>query len=147
MDRQETRMKKWLLALMLLGALPICLPGFAAEPSLHEVYQAAEAGKLDDAQRMMKEVLLAHPRSGKAHYVEAELLAKQGHTREAAIELATAEGLAPGLPFASAQAVASLKEAVGAHAAARGAPPSAPASLPQPSAGFPLVPFAALIRQ
>src|SRR5574338_49812 len=132
MDRQETRMKKWLLALMLLGSLGIGLPGFAAEPSLHEVYQAAEAGKLDDAQRMMKEVLLAHPRSGKAHYVEAELLAKQGHTREAATELATAEGLAPGLPFASAQAV----EPEGGRGRARRGPWRAALRAREPPAAF-----------
>ncbi len=32
---------------------------------------------MDDAQRMMREVLQAHPDSGKAHFVDAELLAKQ----------------------------------------------------------------------
>ena len=102
-------MKKTVIALMFITGIGFGLPGFAAEPSLHEVYQAADAGRMDDAQRMMKEVLQAHPGSAKAHYVEAELLAKQGQTKAAESELATAEKLAPGLPFASAQSVSSLR--------------------------------------
>ena len=88
-------------------------PVMAAEPSLHQVYQAAEAGKLGEAQTMMHEVLQAHPNSGKAHYVEAELLAKQGKNQQAETELATAERLAPGLPFAKPQAVQELKSRIG----------------------------------
>jgi hypothetical protein len=105
-------MKKTVVALMLFASIGISLPTFAAEPSLHEVYQAANAGKLDDAQRMMKEVLQAHPNSGKAHFVEAELLAKQGNLKQAANELANAEKLAPGLPFANAQSVSSLRDTI-----------------------------------
>ena len=67
-------MKKTLLALLTGATLAIALPAAATEPSLHEVYQAADAGRMDDAQRMVHEVLQAHPNSGKAHYVEAELL-------------------------------------------------------------------------
>ncbi len=103
-------MKKTLVALLLLASLGAGLPAFAAEPSLHEVYQAAGAGKLDEAQRMMQTVLQAHPNSGKAHYVEAELLVKQGQLKQAASELAAAEKLAPGLPFANPRAVVSLRE-------------------------------------
>ncbi len=110
-------MKKILRCLMLVGAIGFGVSVHAAEPSLHEVYQAANAGKLDEAQRMMQGVLQAHPNSGKAHYVEAELLAKQGRIRQAASELSTAEKLAPGLPFASVQAVNSLKAMVNKPAA------------------------------
>jgi hypothetical protein len=115
-DGLEIDMKKTLFALMLFASVGASIPSFAAEPSLHEVYQAAEAGKTDEAQRMMHEVLQAHPNSGKAHYVEAELLAKQGQLKQAANELASAEKLAPGLPFATAQSVASLKAAIARHA-------------------------------
>jgi len=85
----------------------------ADEPSLHQVYQAAEAGKLIEAQTMMHEVLKAHPNSGKAHFVEAELLAKQGQRQQAETELATAERLAPGLPFAKPEAVQHLRGLTG----------------------------------
>lgn len=106
-------MKNALLALLAGAMLAIALPASAAEPSLHEVYQAANAGRLDQAQRMMHEVLQAHPNSGKAHYVEAELLARQGKKSQAAAELAMAEKLAPGLPFASMQSVSSLRTSLG----------------------------------
>lgn len=55
---------------------------------------------------MMDKVLRDHPGSAKAHFVEAELLAKQDRLANAASELTTAERLAPGLPFANPQAAA-----------------------------------------
>ncbi|MDR3367878.1 tetratricopeptide repeat protein [Rhodoferax sp.] len=81
----------------------------AAEPTMHEVYQAAQAGRYIEAQDMMDQVLKAHPNSAKAHFAEAELLAKQGKLTPARAELVTAERLQPGLPFAKPQAVSSLK--------------------------------------
>jgi len=87
----------------------VSVPALADEPSLHQVYQAADAGKLSEAQTMMQQVLVAHPNSGKAHFVEAELLAKQGEFQKAQGELATAERLSPGLPFAKPQSVQNLK--------------------------------------
>jgi uncharacterized protein len=84
----------------------------AQEPSLSQVYQAAESGNLTQAQRMMDEVLRTHPNSAKAHFVEAELLARQGRSAAAEAELNTAERLEPGLPFARAQAVEGLKRRV-----------------------------------
>ncbi|NTV70855.1 MAG: tetratricopeptide repeat protein [Azonexaceae bacterium] len=105
-------MKKTAVALMLFTTMAVSAPVFASEPSLHEVYQAANGGKMEDAQRMMKNVLQAHPNSGKAHYVEAELLAKQGSLKQAASELETAEKLSPGLSFATPQAVLRLKETI-----------------------------------
>jgi hypothetical protein len=108
-------MKKFLAALsaaLMVGVLSFAQPALAAEPTVHEIYQAADAGRMNDANRMIKEVLEAHPESGKAHYVNAELLAKQNRTHEAAAELAKAEKLAPGLPFANAQAVTSLRSLI-----------------------------------
>lgn len=90
-------------------------PTFAADDAtMHQVYQAAEAGKFSEAQSMMDKVLRDHPNSAKAHYVEAELLAKQGQFGNAEAELKTAEHLQPGLPFAKAQAVESLKARISA---------------------------------
>jgi len=106
---------------MLKGALLSCmllLTGVAAsslaadEPTLHQVYQAVEAGRLKDAQDMMNKVLRDHPNSAKAHFVEAELLAKQGRLADATVELETAEHLAPGLPFAKPEAVDALKQRI-----------------------------------
>ena len=104
--------KSILSALILTVAASLAVAAWAAEPTLSQVYQAAESGNLAVAQRMMNEVLLAHPDSAKAHYVEAELLAKQGRMAGAQAELSTAERLEPGLPFAKPQAVAALRREI-----------------------------------
>ncbi len=107
--------KNALLSCILLAGALLAGPALAAgEPTMHEVYQAAAAGRFDEAQGMMDKVLRDHPNSGKAHYVEAQLLAKQGRNANAAAELATAERLAPGLPFAKPQAVEDLQRRLSA---------------------------------
>jgi hypothetical protein len=91
---------------------------FAADsPTMHQIYEAAQAGRLNDAQGMINQVLKEHPNSAKAHYVDAELLAKAGHTNEAGDELNKAERLEPGLAFASPQAVQDLKARISATSA------------------------------
>lgn len=83
-------------------------------PTLDQVYKATQAGKLDEAQGMMNTVLQQHPNSAKAHFVEAEILAKQGQMGKAEAELNNAEQLKPGLPFANPQSVQNLKNRIGA---------------------------------
>lgn len=103
-------MRKMLLGLAcgaLLSAAPMLAP--AAEPTLHQVYQAAESGRLHEADNMMAQVLRDHPNSAKAHFVEAELLTKEGRLGEARTELATAERLGPDLGFAKPEALSSLR--------------------------------------
>ncbi len=63
---------------------------------------------------MMDKVLRDHPNSAKAHYVEAELLAKQGQFGNAEAELKTAERLQPGLSFAKPQALENLSARISA---------------------------------
>jgi hypothetical protein len=102
---------------------------WAQDATIHQVYQAAEAGKFIEAQAMMDKVLRDHPNSGKAHYIEAELLAKQGKFAQAGTELATAERLAPGLPFAKPEAVQQLRTlAARAHKAPAARVADAPAA-------------------
>jgi len=99
----------------LILAIAFTAPALATEDaSMHEVYLAAEAGKFNEAQAMMDKVLQDHPNSAKAHYVEAELLAKQGRLANAADELNTAERLKPRLPFAKPQALQNLKAQIAA---------------------------------
>ncbi len=83
-------------------------------PTLDQVYKATQAGKLDEAQGMMNTVLQQHPNSAKAHFVEAEILAKQGQMGKAEAELSNAEQLKPGLPFANPQSVQNLKNRISA---------------------------------
>ena len=98
-----------------LTAAWVSLPAVAAtEPSMHEVYLAAQEGRFIEAQSMMDQVLKAHPNSAKAHYVQAELLAKQGLVSRADTELRTAERLDPGLAFAKPEAISKLKAVIAA---------------------------------
>lgn len=99
---------------VLATAVALAAPAvYAAEDaSMHEVYQAAEAGKFTEAQAMMDKVLRDHPNSAKAHFVEAELLGKQGRFAQARDELANAERLAPGLPFEKPANVQNLRNLI-----------------------------------
>jgi hypothetical protein len=105
------------------------------EPTLDQVYKAAQSGQLDEAQKMMGTVLSAHPNSAKAHFIEAELLVKQGQLSRAESELATAERLKPGLPFANAQSVQDLKSRI--SSSHRISQPSAGNYQTQPENSFP----------
>ncbi|GHC85323.1 hypothetical protein GCM10007320_30200 [Pseudorhodoferax aquiterrae] len=96
------------LLLALTCAATLAGPALAADASLDQVYQAAHSGHVDQALQMMDPVLRDHPNSAKAHYVEAELLAQQGRLGPARTELATAERLAPGLPFVQEQSLQHL---------------------------------------
>lgn len=80
-----------------------------AEPTMNQIYATAQAGKLDEAQLMVQQVLIAHPKSAKAFFVQAELSARQGKLERARESLATAEKYAPGLPFAKPEAVEALR--------------------------------------
>lgn len=110
-------LKKILLALSF--ALLCAAPAFSAdEPTMHEVYLAAESGRFIEAQSMLDKVLKEHPNSAKAHFVQAEVLAKQGLRSGAQAELRTAERLAPGLPFVKPQALQGLRAAIATPTAA-----------------------------
>lgn len=80
-----------------------------AEANLPEVYKAVQSGQMAKADAMMKEVLQNHPNSAKAHYVAAELYAKEGKVEVARNHFITAQNLAPGLPFAQAESVQKLQ--------------------------------------
>jgi len=105
-----------MLLLALAAAFALATGAAAAEPSIQQIYDAAQAGRLEQAQQMIRQVLADHPSSGKAHYVAAELNARQGNMGAAREELANAERLAPGLPFAKPEAVQALRSQLAAKA-------------------------------
>jgi uncharacterized protein len=109
-------LKTFIIPLALLSlTLYFTAPAFSEEDAtMHQVYLAAKAGKFNEAQSMMDKVLRDHPSSAKAHFVEAELLAKQGLFSNAGIELNTAEHLQPGLPFVKPEALQKLKSRIAA---------------------------------
>src|SRR5258706_1618571 len=119
---------------LLCMVLAMGTPVLAADPTLNQVYEAVHAGRLNQAQGMMAEVLRDHPNSARAHYVEAEVLARQGRHGAAQGELNRAEQLAPGLPFASPTSVQELRGVIATGGAretpivTRVQPPIAPAT-------------------
>lgn len=106
-------MHKVLKTLLLCLALIANLALAQGEPSMSEIYAAAQAGQIDKAQSLVQQVLITHPNSAKAHFVRAELFAKEGKYRLAQEALSEAERLSPGLPFAKPDAVTALKAQIG----------------------------------
>jgi uncharacterized protein len=111
-------MRRLLLAATLAAtvtfAVTLVSPAFAdTDPTMDQIYTAASSGHLDQAQQMITQVLADHPTSAKAHFVQAELYAREGKTSLARSELGTAEQLKPGLPFASPRSVEELKAQLG----------------------------------
>jgi len=96
------------------AALALCacaLSTWAADslPTVDQIYLAEQAGRTDEAQRMIAQVLAAHPNSAKAHYVQAELYARAGKFSLARTELGLAEQLQPNLQFAKPRAISELR--------------------------------------
>lgn len=100
------RLAQWLLLTLLLGCgLAMAQP----EPTIGQIYSAAQAGNVDEAQSLVQQVLFAHPKSAKAHYVQAELYARQGKLDFARASLARAEEFSPGLAFAKPESLRALR--------------------------------------
>lgn len=128
MKRIQTFLAALLLGLMSLGAqaqradeLAVDGPASAQEqrqqrgaraggPTLREVNQAARDGDLAKARTMIDEVLKRQPDNARAHFVKAQLAARDRDIATARAELQAAEQLAPGLPFAREQAVTNLRK-------------------------------------
>lgn len=98
----------------------------AKEPTIQQIYEAASNGRMADADAMIAKVLKNHPKSAKAHYVHAELLAMQGELDDARDELALAKELSPGLKFAKAESVAKLERKLEKPVETKPEPPPAP---------------------
>ncbi len=75
--------RKFLLSAALGLSVAVAGPAaLAAEPTVHQVFQAAEAGRYIEAQAMLDEVLKAHPTSAVAHYVQAQVPASIQELRD-----------------------------------------------------------------
>src|SRR5580700_5171462 len=111
-------MRNLLLAAAALGisaTFALGSPSFAqaADPTMNQIYEAADTGHLDQAQQMITQVLADHPTSANAHWVQAELYAREGKISLARAELGTAERLNPGLTEFKPRAVQELKSQLG----------------------------------
>ena len=88
---------KLLLAcsLVLSSALAFALP------SPKDIDAAVSAGRLAQAESMLREVIQEKPQSAKAHYELGQVLARQEHYADAQIALKKAKELDPALKFAA----------------------------------------------
>lgn len=87
----------------------------SALPSIHDVYNAASTGHVDQARQEVDQVLAAYPDSAKAHYVSARVAALQGNWPLASAELAKAQSLDPGLGFERRDTLQAFTRQVAAH--------------------------------
>ena len=74
----------------------VCL----ALPAPHEIEQAVANGQLPQAERMLREVIAEKPRSARAQYELAQVLAREGQHTEALQAIRAARELDPALKFA-----------------------------------------------
>jgi hypothetical protein len=94
-----------------LSVLALAVAGVAAaatDATRQEIYAAAQAGRLAEAQQMIDQVLRDYPQSAPAHFIAAELDARSGDFATARQQLATARQLDPTQRFASAHALSEL---------------------------------------
>ncbi len=89
-------MKKMFVGLLFLLLSTAAL---AALPTVQQVEAAARAGRYTQAESMMSEVVAAKPESARAHYIYAELLARNGNLAKASEEAAKARQIDPKLAF------------------------------------------------
>ena len=101
--------RKTTAGLIVSLGLALAAPVFGAtDATVDQVYSALRAGHLTEAQQMIEQVLRDYPKSGKAHFIAAEVYAKAGNVPMARMQLNTAESLAPGLPFEPPASVRAL---------------------------------------
>jgi hypothetical protein len=117
------RFTVFLLATLWAG---ICL----ALPAPHDIEQAVAQGQLPQAERMLREVIAEKPRSARAHYELAQVLAREGRPAEALQAITSAREIDPSLQFAqSPEKFKTVAQAIEQEAhAARSPAPHRPAT-------------------
>ena len=88
-------MKKTLVSVWLFLACAVAW----AVPTVQQVEAEVQQGHYSQAESMMREVVDAKPGSAKAHYIYAEILARNGSFSKAAEEAAKAKQLDPDVKF------------------------------------------------
>jgi uncharacterized protein len=100
------------------------------DPTEHQIYEAAQAGHMAEAQQMIAQVLRDHPQNAKAHFVAAELDARIGDLGAARQELATAKQLDPTETFTNRGALSALERQLTGMRAVLPGGPGSPAFAP-----------------
>lgn len=127
--------KRAFAGLMLAAATGLAF----ALPAPHDIDAAVAAGRLGEAETLLREVIQAKPGSARAHYELGQVLARQGRNQDARLELQAAQLIDPALKFTrDPQHFRDLLARIpGTDAPARAAAPvarTAPAAAAEPAA-------------
>jgi hypothetical protein len=115
---------KRLAFVLLTASVALSAPVWAADPNSEQIYEAARTGHLAQAQQMVDQVLKDHPNSAKAHYVAAEVYAREGNYAVARSQLQQAETIDPAGTYASAASIQELKSQLATAGRTTAAPPA-----------------------
>jgi hypothetical protein len=80
--------------------------------ALREIRQATRDGDIQRAKTLLDDLLQRQPDNAQAHFMKAQMAVRDKDAATARSELATAEKLAPGLPFAREEQVTALRTRV-----------------------------------
>ncbi len=123
-----TKLHRHLALLLATLCAGVCL----ALPAPHDIEQAVANGQLPQAERMLREVIAEKPRSARAHYELAQVLAREGQHNEALQAMRTAREIDPSLKFAqSPEKFKAVAQAIERQASPA---PTHPATVGSPSA-------------
>jgi hypothetical protein len=109
---EEKRMKRVLISILFAAFAAFSLAAHAL-PTVDQVQAEVQKGNFAQAQSMMHEVVDARPKSAKAHYVYAEILARNGKFDDAAREAAQARQLDPAIKFTQPDRFRAFEQSVG----------------------------------
>jgi hypothetical protein len=127
MEREGTRMRKTIVG----AALALAALAAWALPTLEQVENEVRLGHLTSAESMMNEVVTARPGSARAHYVYAEVLARNGKFADAREQARLAREADPRITFTDAGRFTAfeqlLERAQRVPSARAGATPAVPA--------------------
>lgn len=106
-------------SLVLAGALVLApaLPALAQSATPSQIQSMISSGQAGQAAQDLQAILAQHPKSGPGWFLMAEAQDAQGNGAAAAQALSKADAYAPGLPFANAQDVATLRSHIQAESA------------------------------
>lgn len=119
-------MKKTIVALAFFAASALAW----ALPSVQDVESALQQGRTAQAESMMSEVVAAKPDSARAHYVYAEILARNGKFSLATTETQTARRIDPALKFAQPEQFRAFEQLLEREQRSAARTPAAPAQRP-----------------
>jgi len=142
-----------IIKLLLACSLALSSALAFALPSPKDIDAAVNAGRLSQAESMLREVIQEKPQSAKAHYELGQVLARQEHYADAQIALKKAKELDPALKFAASpekfnetfDKVSRLSQGPSTSVLASGLSPAVKSAAAMPSPSEPAFPLSYIL--